>query len=176
MRILASREDGGKNTNHFDTFGRTLVANRIRLYPGFDRLRPSFQSDDPVFDSAGTEDFASQHLDFHQCLQNVDGGEPLSTNDWSSGTRAYARLVHRITRRRRFFATSKGYFGIGPSDTQVGDKLCAFIYCPTPYLLRAMKREAFRLVGEVYVHGVMYGEALKWLDDRRKKMRQWIIE
>ena len=81
---------------------------------------------------------------------------------------------------RRLFATKQGRIGLGPPDLQVGDKICAFIGAETLFALRTadhgswitMNRtssplapppppspETFRLIGDAYVHGLMYGEA-----------------
>ena len=59
---------------------------------------------------------------------------------------------------RRLFATKRGRIGLGPPDLQVGDKICAFIgssrLAPPP-----PSPETFRLIGDAYVHGLIYGEA-----------------
>ena len=87
----------------------------------------------------------------------------------------YAKVLERITRRRRFFATRNGRIGLGPSDARVGDRLVVVFYCPTPYLLRVGKTTS-RMVGEAYVHGLMYGEALDMFDAGQVEERKWIVE
>ena len=89
-------------------------------------------------------------------------------------TRAFASEFIRITRRRRFFATKNGRIGIGPSDTQVGDQVCVILFCPTPYVLRK-DPEAYRLVGDTYMHGLMYSEALDMVDQGLLKETQFLI-
>ncbi|KAK5991534.1 hypothetical protein PT974_09818 [Cladobotryum mycophilum] len=55
-------------------------------------------------------------------------------------------------------------FGLGPRDSEVGDKVCVLFGCTVPVILRPVKSEAdnsmYQLVGEAYVHGVMDGEAV----------------
>ncbi|RYP12210.1 hypothetical protein DL767_011415 [Monosporascus sp. MG133] len=51
------------------------------------------------------------------------------------------------------FYTARGYIGIGPKYTQVGDRLCVIDYCSLPVLLR-MEGSACRLVGAAYAYGL----------------------
>jgi hypothetical protein len=65
--------------------------------------------------------------------------------------------------KRRFIVTEKGYLGVGPPECKPGDTACLFPGSTVPLILRqAQCEEACRylLVGDAYVHGVMYGEAL----------------
>ena len=92
----------------------------------------------------------------------------------------YFRQIFVTCDNRRLFATKQGRIGLGPPDLQVGDKICAFIGAETLFALRTadhgswitMNRtssplapppppspETFRLIGDAYVHGLMYGEA-----------------
>jgi hypothetical protein len=59
----------------------------------------------------------------------------------------------------RPFLSTRGYVGLAPRHSQVGDMICILLGAHLPFLLR--KREdgkTVELVGEVYVHGIMYGE------------------
>jgi len=52
-------------------------------------------------------------------------------------------------------------FGIGPSDTSLGDRVCILLGCTVPVILGEGKRKGVsRVVGEAYVHGIMDGEAM----------------
>ena len=92
---------------------------------------------------------------------------------------------------RRLYTTSKGYIGLGPMSTQIGDEIWIICDARTPFVLRPQPEnskvpdnsnqtkevEQFRLVGETYLHGFMYGEALKsglldqlrWIDLIQKR-------
>jgi hypothetical protein len=63
-----------------------------------------------------------------------------------------------------FCVTRKGYVGIVPSGAQVGDEVCVFDGGAVPFVLRKnYGREGdiiYELVGEGYIHGIMYGEVL----------------
>jgi hypothetical protein len=51
-----------------------------------------------------------------------------------------------------------------PSDAQIGDEVCVFSGGAVPFVLRKNHGKegevVYQLVGEGYIHGIMYGEAL----------------
>jgi hypothetical protein len=64
--------------------------------------------------------------------------------------------------RRSFFQTTQGYLGLGPDTLQTGDVVCILFGGRCPFVLRP-KEGFYQLIGEAYVHGIMYGEALAML-------------
>ena len=80
----------------------------------------------------------------------------------------YWHTVHSFASRLgngRFLATERGYAGMGPGGLEVGDEVWVVSGVSTPLLLRRVEgKSVYRLVGECYVHGVMYGEALRFQD------------
>jgi len=71
----------------------------------------------------------------------------------------YNMMAHQVSRRP--FATQKGFVGLAPSHVQKGDVVVIFQGAKFPYTLRRNSNGTYRLVGETYLHGVMYGEFLK---------------
>jgi hypothetical protein len=68
-----------------------------------------------------------------------------------------------IATRRTYIGTVDGRVGLAPIEAQVGDLICILYGANTPYLVRRSEKEnpyPLRLVGDAYVHGLMYGEAL----------------
>lgn len=62
---------------------------------------------------------------------------------------------------RRFCTTGTKRIGLTPPKAEVGDVVCIILGLQVPYLLRwCGSKNAYELVGECYVHGVMFGEAL----------------
>jgi hypothetical protein len=61
---------------------------------------------------------------------------------------------------RRLARTVRGLLCLVPLTAQVGDRVMIVKGCPTPLIMRRVLEEedTFRLVGDTYVHGVMYGE------------------
>lgn len=64
------------------------------------------------------------------------------------------------TRGRVLFVSSTGFLGLVPHSTREGDVIFIIRGADVPYVLRPAG-EAYELIGEAYVEGVMYGEALE---------------
>ena len=63
---------------------------------------------------------------------------------------------------RRLFATDKGHIGLGPPEMRKGDHVYVLSGGEVPYMLRpvsGLRPRTFELVGDCYLHGIMYGEA-----------------
>lgn len=76
--------------------------------------------------------------------------------------------------RRRFFVTEKGYMGLGPPGTEKGDRICILKGCSVLVLLRK-EGEFHHLVGEVYVCGIMDGEVIEELQNRKQVLQRFVI-
>lgn len=74
-------------------------------------------------------------------------------------THKYCGRSKTSLRKRSFFATPKGYIGLGPSGIEHGDLICILYGCRKPVVLRPLGKH-FAVVGECYVHGLMFGEAM----------------
>ncbi|RYN85651.1 hypothetical protein AA0119_g11368 [Alternaria tenuissima] len=61
---------------------------------------------------------------------------------------------------RRFFVTAAGYMGLGPRCMQPEDIVVVLRGGHIPYILRK-KVDGYQLIGQAYVHGIMYGEAVE---------------
>ncbi|KEY73413.1 hypothetical protein S7711_06833 [Stachybotrys chartarum IBT 7711] len=73
------------------------------------------------------------------------------------GQTSYLRFFGRIgiTKQRRFFTTEKGYMGLGPRETRIGDKILILKGHQAPIVAR--DSEQWRVVGDSYIHGLMQG-------------------
>ena len=65
--------------------------------------------------------------------------------------------------------TKRGYFGLVPEDTLVGDSVILVDGAAVPFIVRGKGDDEkdshlTTLVGECYVHGIMHGEALGFED------------
>jgi hypothetical protein len=61
-----------------------------------------------------------------------------------------------------------GYIGIGDVMLESGDLVCILFGGNVPFILREVKGK-YQFIGECYVHGIMWGEALR----EGKVRRQW---
>lgn len=97
-------------------------------------------------------------LSDHITTKYTDGG------DWDR----FLATTQDICRERCFFITAKGFLGMGPRVSTIGDRVCVFYGAQVPFVLNASSpsggSDEYRLCGECYVHGMMYGEALDALD------------
>lgn len=79
----------------------------------------------------------------------------------------YLDAFARLCTGRSFFATKGGRIGVGPRGTRQGDSVVILPNATVPFILRQMEDDlkVHRLVGEAYVHGLMWGEMAKELLD-----------
>jgi hypothetical protein len=153
-----------------DIYARTITANRAAM-------RVDKESD-ILFDQKGQVDIAAAYLQLKKHMETISMGEDANVKDLpalSPAAHAFTVCLTAMSRRRRFFLTKSGRIGLGPSNTAVGDNLVVIFFCPTPYLLRSKDRN-WQIVGESYVHGLMYGEALEMFDSGALQETKWIIE
>lgn len=85
----------------------------------------------------------------------------------------YLNALRRVSHNRRFFETSQHYVGIGPQSMQVGDQVCILFGAKTPIVLQKVSGSngLYHLLGDCYVHGIMFGEALVRKDIKAEMFR-----
>jgi hypothetical protein len=59
---------------------------------------------------------------------------------------------------RRLFVTPEKWLGSGPELLEPGDEIWLLKNAAVPFILRPTGDSQYQLVGEAYVHGIMYGE------------------
>jgi hypothetical protein len=87
--------------------------------------------------------------------QNTDLG--IQLDDKTGWQLPWFMFAMKNLHSRRPFTSMSGYVGLLPMHAQQGDKVVIFQGGKTPYILRE-KAGVHELIGEAYVHGVMYGE------------------
>lgn len=82
----------------------------------------------------------------------------------SSYTMAYFHAVNPVilnqTLHRSLFTTRNKFMGLAPLTVQEGDQVFLLAAADVPCVLRHVQNEEYRLVGQCYTHGIMYGEAV----------------
>jgi hypothetical protein len=73
------------------------------------------------------------------------------------------RAITQVQQGRTIFTTKCGRLGFSKGSMKRGDQVCLFDGATAPYLIRKCedgitKENTYILLGEVYLHGVMYGE------------------
>lgn len=92
----------------------------------------------------------------------------------------------RVYRKRALFRTKMGFLGLGPMYARPGDVVALVAGSRVPVIMRKARKKGkrkghhhsdekarrrsvdegrYKLVGEAYVHGIMYGEALSCRED-----------
>lgn len=61
---------------------------------------------------------------------------------------------------RTLLFSETGYFGLGPTRAQPGDRICVILGASYPMLLREMPSGDFNVIGECYIQGLMNAEAV----------------
>lgn len=61
---------------------------------------------------------------------------------------------------RRFCVTSEGRLGMVRREAVEGDLFCVILGAEVPYIVRPTGRRSYELIGDCFLHGVMYGETL----------------
>ena len=89
-----------------------------------------------------------------------DVGEGNKAVDRAETERAFSRDLFCIARNRKFCTTKKRYIDCCPFNAKNRDRVCILFRGQIPYVARK-ERKGYRLLGEAYIHGVMYGEVLK---------------
>lgn len=71
------------------------------------------------------------------------------------------RCLSSVCYERCFFSTENGRIGLAPAWAKQGDGICIFHGGLSPFILRPTEENPlhYKLMGEAYVDGVMYGEA-----------------
>lgn len=103
---------------------------------------------------------------FPQYIQDfVEAYQSLKTsiNSGKKKVAPHSWLLQSLLRlhSRRPFITRTGFVGLCPDHAAPGDLVCILFGGITPYLLRPDQEGAYTIVGEAYVHGIMYGELFK---------------
>lgn len=85
------------------------------------------------------------------------------------------RLAKSIT-GRRFIRTQSGYIGLSVIDAELGDHIALFAGGAVPLVVRetgetGLENKEWKLVGEAYVHGIMFGEGFE--EDKCQSM--WLV-
>lgn len=75
---------------------------------------------------------------------------------------------------RRFFTTkTKGMMGLCPNLSRKKDLVVILYGVSTPLVVRQLKNGTFQFIGQLYVHGIMHGEAMDF--EEHKNVQEFVI-
>ena len=83
------------------------------------------------------------------------------------------------TQFRGLCLTKKGFLAMVPSSAKVDDRICALLGGQVLYVLRPMEGARHinkcEYIGECYVHGLMDGEVMNWVQDGKAVTEQFTL-
>ncbi|GAP86837.2 putative heterokaryon incompatibility protein [Rosellinia necatrix] len=141
------RRRGSVYADPEDAFARLLLMDD--LYTG----RNAIAYSTPITDPAGA--YRGALAAWRE--RRAQGRAPGARMD---AVQTYAMQAGAASVGRGFATTRNGYIGLVPPCAQVGDLIVVVLGATVPYVLR-WAHTGYVLVGDAFIHGVMYGEALQ---------------
>ena len=71
-------------------------------------------------------------------------------------------VLRRAWKYRMLLIPIKSFLGMGPRETRRGDLICILHGSSVPCVLRRVNGDQYQIIGQCYVDGIMYGEAVTW--------------
>jgi hypothetical protein len=144
-----------------DELWRTLIADELSL------------GDD---EAHSAEDY---HISIQYLRDIAHQDTPGAETDLKSSTKHFFERNERAShyyiklvvclKDRKFFATTRGYVGLGPDTLQPDDSVCVLRGARVPHVLRHVDclgtECTWTFKGEAYVHGIMYNGKAEVAED-----------
>jgi hypothetical protein len=146
---------GVENQRMRDAFWRTMIGNRdFKGNPAPDSLARQFEM---------YEKFLA---DIREHPEKIRENKEIGKKEQEDMvlTSDFAHPLMRCWGGRRVCISMRGYIGVVPAGTEVGDKIVVLGGMQTPTVLRVVRGKdgvRYRNVGECYVHGLMNGEVFE---------------
>lgn len=143
----------------------------ILWHGGYDALKASrcelqldgelFRSYELIFFAMISKPWANKHGPHEKLkLKNLIVGPNVPTSVPTSHRESYLARSRQLRYGMRCFHTGRGYIGLGPLTTEVGDLVCVLEGHKSPVLLQR-RRSHYIFVGDCDVVGIMNGEVLE---------------
>lgn len=129
---------------------------------------------DPQKQSSESGSYPRLHqslLDSYHALKKVAGGS--ADGDILQQTQLFRRMVRQCVEDQSFFITSnRTHVGMGSSALQEQDEIIIFLGGEMPFAIRPTGNDTYRLLGEVYVLGIMHGEFFS----QERHLQEYLLE
>ena len=84
--------------------------------------------------------------------------------------------VGNVFMGRRLITTEKGYIGVALNKSRQGDLIVIALGSSVPFVLRPKEHgDTYAFVGEAYIHGIMEGQAMEWLESGKCSVGEFAI-
>jgi len=97
----------------------------------------------------------------------VNWPDDVSSSCWSEPD--FLRSFHDIVLTRRRYVGQAAYRG----RVKAGDVVCVLLGCTVPMVLRPVELGRYELIGDVYLDGIMFGEAIKALGNGEVQLQDF---
>jgi len=138
-----------------DAHSRTLIANTLKSKRCTSDVKGVYQLMKAVLAVKAPENWplTSEESELMSAITDPQ---------WADVT-DYMFTIHRTCENRVLFSTAGSKVGLGPSRMRSGDLVYIIRNTLTPFVLRPVEGRPghFQLIGDAYVHGLMYGEAFE---------------
>jgi hypothetical protein len=116
--------------------------------------------------------FMKQNASLSISGRRLDAYFTSKSKHFSERTADAVERIWRFTRTHRLMVTAHGRIGMVPHEARKGDLVGVFLGSDVPVLLRPGKssRDPVKLVGSCYIHGIMAGEAIQWVEEGMLKV------
>ncbi|KAH7359346.1 heterokaryon incompatibility protein-domain-containing protein [Plectosphaerella cucumerina] len=193
LELLLERLVPGSGEDHIEVFWRVLIANlpgNSNRPPRSDKFGPSFRAlacfliashiskdecrTEPTealmekLKQATNSPYLPDWADIQQlaAVLGPDKGDPAVKAVFKDMQR-YLESLTWMSLLRRFFVTRKNRLCLGSHTVREGDRVFILSGFNYPVLLRPASDGRFTVIGDIYVRGIMFGEALEGRDFHR---------
>ncbi|GAB7341198.1 hypothetical protein MBLNU457_7486t1 [Dothideomycetes sp. NU457] len=125
----------------------------------FSRISGDEEEDEDENEQDGREDYERSNEDEVKSQDEV-GSEDADEDSDDQADITYEYSPPVIMKTRGLYATADGRIGVGPRELCLGDQIWILPGSTTPFILRPVSEGRHRVIGETYVYGVMFGEAV----------------
>lgn len=87
----------------------------------------------------------------------------------------YLRCTERYPINKRVCVVDGQYLSLGPANASEGDIVCILFGAIAPFFLRPVADDTYLLLGDCYVHDIMYGEGIDKLRSQRVEETYFVI-
>jgi hypothetical protein len=100
---------------------------------------------------------------YHQTLPKE--GQPADTSAFATETNQYEEILRSCVGKKSFCTTTNGFIGTSVPASRTGDIIAIVFGSPSPFVLRPIpakrdEKQAYWLIGNSYVGGIMDGEVV----------------
>ncbi|CZR56554.1 uncharacterized protein PAC_06443 [Phialocephala subalpina] len=103
-------------------------------------------------------------------FERGESDESITAQEEHASVSSAALRIHA----NRFIVSASKHVGLAPQATQEGDKIVVLLGCDFPVIMRNL-RDYWILIGEIYVDGIMYGEAMTELQSGKYTKSKFCI-